>query len=163
MTELTKMICVGGTGANSRPSRGGGAARPAPSVPAVSGRRTIRRLPQIPVLRSAEGAEEGSEPVVEEEDEPPPPPPSEDGVLGACRDDDREAEARGLPALDPPTSDNLEEAVRARFRRAADETLAVSQDADETVSEFREQLEVEKEVAEEVEGERTKIEVRPRF
>ena len=43
------------------------------------------------------------EPVVEEEDEPPPPPPVEDdGGLGACRDDDREAEARGLPALDPP-------------------------------------------------------------
>ena len=48
--------------------------------------------------------------------------------------------------------------MRARLQRAADETLAVSQDADETVSELRRQLEVEKEVAEEVEGERTKIE-----
>ena len=157
MTELTKMICVGGT--SQQPTKPRRRRRATCAVGARGFRpEDDSRLPQIPSFAQLREKKKAQEPVVEEEDEPPPPPPTEEGVLGACRDDDREAEARGLPALDPPTSDNLEEAVRARLRRAADETLAVSQDADETVSELRRQLEVEKEVAEEVEGERTKIE-----
>ena len=157
MTELTKMICVGGT--SQQPTKPRRRRRATCAVGARGFRpEDDSRLPQIPSFAQLRAQKKAAEPVVEEEDEPPPPPPSEDGVLGACRDDDREAEARGLPALDPPSSDNLEAAVRARLQRAADETLAVSQDADETVSELRRQLEVEKEVAEEVEGERTKIE-----
>ena len=135
MTELAKMICVGGT--SQQPTKPRRRRRATCAVGARGFRpEDDSRLPQIPSFAQLRAQKKAAEPVVEEEDEPPPPPPSEDGVLGACRDDDREAEARGLPALDPPTSDNLEEAVRARLRRAADETLAVSQDADETVSEL---------------------------
>ena len=157
MTELTKMICVGGTSAAaSKPRR---RRRATCAVGARGFKEEDSNLPAIPSFAEMRAKRAAAAPALAEEEEAaPPPPPADDGVLEACLEDDRAAEARGLPALDAPAPDDLEAAVRARLRRAAEETLAVSSDADETVSELRKQLEVEKEVAEEVEGERTKAE-----
>ena len=114
-------------------------------------------MPQIPSFAQLRAQKKAAEPVVEEEDEPPPPPPSEDGVLGACRDDDREAEARGrrrwtllLQIIWRRPSARDYEGPPTRRRRVP------GRRRDRV--ELRRQLEVEKEVAEEVEGERTKIE-----
>jgi len=156
MTELTKMICVGGTSAAaSKPRR---RRRATCAVGARGFKEEDSNLPAIPSFAEMRAKRAAAAPALAEEEEAAPPPPVGDGVLEACLEDDRAAEARGLPALDAPAPDDLEAAVRARLRRAAEETLAVSSDADETVSELRKQLEVEKEVAEEVEGERTKAE-----